>query len=215
MKYKISQNMIGDYFITAGGCTIFCQNKEQAEKCLQWLENPTPEVERPTVDDVFGTWDTQTACLPCPCPSKWVGQILVQTDISADGIEEAIDFFFGQVKEDEPKVEPKIINLTPHDVVVHLEGEKKIYPKSGEVARVTTKSVQVGEVDGVPVFEQTYGEIEGLPDPQDGVYYIVSLVVRQAAQAQGRTDVISPDTSPSGAVRNEAGQIIGTKGFVR
>jgi len=62
---------------------------------------------------------------------------------------------------------------------------------------------------------QTYGEIEGLPDPQPGVVYIVSMVVRQAAQAQGRTDVVSPDTSPQGAIRDEQGRIIAVRGFVR
>lgn len=110
----------------------------------------------------------------------------------------------------------KIINLTPHDVVVRLEtGEEHTFPVSGETTRVQTHAETVGDVGGIEIVSQTYGEIEGLPEPQEGVLYLVSLVVRQAAQEQGRLDVISPDTSPAGAIRNESGQIVAVKRFVR
>lgn len=109
----------------------------------------------------------------------------------------------------------KLVNLTPHDVVVHLEnGEKKVYPSVGS-ARVTTTSEVVGQVDGIDIVTQSYGDIEGLPKPKEGVLYIVSLVVRMAAQQQGRDDVISPDTSPQGAIRDDAGRIIAVRRFVR
>lgn len=109
----------------------------------------------------------------------------------------------------------KLINLTPHDVVLRLEeGREKIYPSEGN-ARVTTHSEVVGQVDGVEIVSQQYGDIDGLPSPQDGVLYIVSLVVRQAAQAQGRDDVISPDTSPQGAIRDGEGRIVAVRRFVR
>lgn len=110
----------------------------------------------------------------------------------------------------------ELVNLTPHDLNVYSKGKvHKTYPSSGNVARVATKSVKVGEIDGIPVYEQTYGKIEGLPKPQKGVFYIGSLIVREAAKQQGRKDVISPDTSPEGAVRDNEGRIIGTRGFVR
>lgn len=110
----------------------------------------------------------------------------------------------------------KIVNLTPHDVVVRLESGKELFfPATGETARVKTVSKESGAVAGVPVVTQSYGEIEGLPEPQKGTLYLVSLVARQAAQEQGREDVISPDTSPTGAIRDEKGRIIAVRQFVR
>lgn len=109
----------------------------------------------------------------------------------------------------------QIVNLTPHDVIVRLEnGEEKTFPVSGGMAQVTTTAEVMGEANGIPIVSQSHGESEGLPEP-DGTLFIVSLVTRQAAQELGRTDVISPDTSPQGAIRDEAGRIIAVRRFVR
>lgn len=107
----------------------------------------------------------------------------------------------------------KLVNLTPHDVVVYNDkGEViKTYPKSGKVARIQDDVTITGVIDGVPVGGITYGDAIDLPDPQDGVYYIVSLVVRQALPH--RKDLISPDTS-KGAVRDDQGRILGTTRFI-
>ena len=109
----------------------------------------------------------------------------------------------------------KFVNLTPHAVTVRLGSGDRVFEPSGQVARVAVSSVQTEDIDGIPIFSQTFGEIEGLPDPQEGTIYIVSLVVRQAAQKLGRTDVVSPDTSPQGAIRDDQGRIIAVRGFVR
>src|SRR5690606_9819063 len=108
----------------------------------------------------------------------------------------------------------KLVNLTPHDVVIYnAKGEViKTYPKSGKVARIQDEVTIKGDIDGVPVGSITYGEAIDLPEPQDGVYYIVSLVVRQALPH--RKDLISPDTSPAGVVRDEQGRILGTTRFI-
>lgn len=110
----------------------------------------------------------------------------------------------------------KVVNLTPHDVVIYNdEGEIiKTYPKTEEekVARIQDSITITGEIDGVPVGEITYGAPIDLPEPQDGVYYIVSLVVRQALPH--RKDLLSPDTSPAGVVRDEQGRILGTTRFI-
>lgn len=108
-----------------------------------------------------------------------------------------------------------IINLTPHDITVRLEdGTEKTFPASGKIARVSTTSKVVGEADGIPIAAQSFEDIEGLPKPQEGTIYLVSMVVRQAAQAEGRTDVISPDTSPEGAIRDDKGRIVAVRRFV-
>lgn len=102
----------------------------------------------------------------------------------------------------------EIVNLTPHPLNIHLpSGEVKTYEPTGEVARVKTSSRQGGEVDGCPLFVTEYGDVEGLPPPQEGVRFVVSRMI--AAACPERTDLLVP----SGLVRNEAGQIIGAKGF--
>ena len=111
-----------------------------------------------------------------------------------------------------------IVNLTPHDVVVFLpDGSKKVYSRSGTVARVRTRAEPMGEVDGVPTVQIEYGEIEGLPDQPDGNYYIVSILVLQAAERLEHPLLpwlLAPDTGPESAVRDEQGRIVGVKRFV-
>ena len=108
-----------------------------------------------------------------------------------------------------------IINLTPHDVKICNDGGEVVatYPKSGTVARVATNKQIIGEIDGVVIKAVSYGAIDNLPTPADGVVYIVSMVVAQAAR--GRSDLVSPDTAPDAAVRDAAGLIVGVKNFAR
>lgn len=147
-------------------------------------------------------------------------------ELNVDG--EFMFGYFSRNKEDWIKLErdildlalqerrEKVINLTPHDITVRLEtGEEKNFPATGKAARVKTLSEPAKKVMGVPTVTQSYDVIEGLPEPKKGVLYLVSMVVRQAAQAEGRTDVISPDTSPEGAIRDDKGRIVAVRRFVR
>ena len=110
----------------------------------------------------------------------------------------------------------KLVNLTPHALVVRLNDgtERRIEP-SGTIARVATTAREVGTVNGIPVVETTYGDIEGLPAPEDGTVYIVSSLVLAAARASGRADVLAPDTSPESAIRDDAGRIVAVRRFTR
>jgi len=110
----------------------------------------------------------------------------------------------------------KFVNLTPHAIIIRKDGELHI-PPSGEVARVTVKSKEVAEIENIPVVEQRYGEIQGLPKPQESTVYIVPTIVLLALKAKNikRDDVVAPDTSPASAIRNEAGQIIAVRRFQR
>jgi hypothetical protein len=47
-------------------------------------------------------------------------------------------------------------------------------------------------IDGIPVETVIYGEIEGLPEYQEEVYYIVSGLVAAAAAKIGRVDCLAP-----------------------
>ena len=104
----------------------------------------------------------------------------------------------------------KIINLTPHAVVIN---NGPTFPPSGTVARVSVKQVDAGTINGVPVKKQAFGDIVDLPPPSPDTVYIVSSLVLSAAKAAGRKDCVAPDTA--NAVRDENGHIVSVPGFVR
>lgn len=107
-----------------------------------------------------------------------------------------------------------LVNLTPHEIVVRPEdGIELRIPPSGVVARVTVTTEPVGTFAGVPVVKTRYGEVEDLPAPRGGVQYIVSSLVRNAAT--GRTDLVSPDTGPESAIRDDMGRIVAVRRFTR
>lgn len=104
----------------------------------------------------------------------------------------------------------KIVNLTPHDITIT---NGPTFSPSGTVARVTTQQVNAGDINGIPVKTQTFGNIVDLPSPQDDTVFIVSAIVLAAAKAQGRTDVVAPDTA--NAMRNDDGHIVSVPGFIK
>jgi hypothetical protein len=93
----------------------------------------------------------------------------------------------------------KIINLTPHAVNI---GDR-VFPASGQLARVDVSLSPVGEHDGIPLVCGTYGDVTGLPPQQGDVIYIVSAMVRAALPH--RKDL----ASPAKLIRNKAGKITG------
>lgn len=101
-----------------------------------------------------------------------------------------------------------LVNLTPHPINVILDDESNITINPNGVApRCSAANTLVA-----PGFTKSVlGEVTGLPDKKDGVLLIVGALVRTACP--DRDDLIGPDTSPTGAVRNDAGQIIGVRGF--
>jgi len=105
-------------------------------------------------------------------------------------------------------VKVRIINLTPHPVtVVGQDGEPThVFMPSVPVPRCREEVVTLGDLDGIPLVRKTLGQVENLPDPQEGVYYIVSLAVAQAAR---RPDLLVPDDM----VRDEQGSILGCRRF--
>ena len=101
-----------------------------------------------------------------------------------------------------------IINATPHTITlvskqgVEQDSKKqflaetveviKSIPSSGILPRVSMSNSPAGEIDGIPIESVIYGEIEGLPEYQEGVHYIVSGLVATAAAKIGRTDCLVP-----------------------
>jgi hypothetical protein len=118
-----------------------------------------------------------------------------------------------------------IINMTPHAISLYnADGTAvlQVFPASGKTVRIAEQDSPAPAVEGIPVVARTYtsmevvegGVVSALPDPQDGVFYIVSIVVLDAARKLGgRPDFVSPDTG-RGCVRDPKGVILGTKNFV-
>lgn len=125
----------------------------------------------------------------------------------------------------------KLVNLTPHRInfvlPCHIEvgedelgtpiyvTEERTYsiPPSGTVARCKVDREEIdsiiAEIDDwgitIPITSAKFGEVEGLPEPQEGTIYITSQLVAQAVS--DRKDVFFPDD----VVRDSQGNIIGCR----
>lgn len=87
----------------------------------------------------------------------------------------------------------KLINLTPQTLTIFATDGKtvaEVVPPFGQVARLPVKREIVYTLYGFPLFQNTAGEVEGLPDPAYKTIYIVSPEVRLALP--GREDIASP-----------------------
>jgi hypothetical protein len=112
----------------------------------------------------------------------------------------------------------RIINLTPHSIVLRApSGDETTIPSSG-VARVTSTPGALETISGIPVpvaGTTTFGEVTGLPAPEEGAWFVVSAIVGAALRGS-RADVLCPGTGPAdGAIRNEQGQVIAVTRLVR
>ena len=99
----------------------------------------------------------------------------------------------------------KIINMTPHGVtIVDSAGAVvKEIPASGNTIRLSTSIEMIGHIDGIFVSKTIFGDPVGLPSVKDGVYYIVSQLVKSALP--DRKDLLVP----AQVVRDKDGNIIG------
>lgn len=118
-------------------------------------------------------------------------------------------------------------NLTPHAVTI---GEVVIQP-SGTIARATEESTPaeplrllrqetgsdahpaIFEMVSLPTTTTRYTGLVDLPDPQPGVYLIVSMVIPPVARVLGRWtgDLLTPGQQ----VRDSSGRVIGCRSLDR
>jgi len=101
----------------------------------------------------------------------------------------------------------QVVNLTAHDV--RVVGKDIItIPPSGKVARLKTTSKPHGNVRGMPV--SLSGDEGVINDPPriEGTIYITSSVV---AMSLKRDDVLSPDTTDAGVLRDGNGDVFAVK----
>jgi hypothetical protein len=115
-----------------------------------------------------------------------------------------------------------IRNMTPHVVTVLARDGKTVietFPSEGNV-RLATKVIDAGTLFGnipqgpqgqhwlIPITEVQFGKPEGLPPMQDGVWLIVSQIVKSAIH---RSDMLVP----AELVRDADGVIIGCMSLSR
>lgn len=88
----------------------------------------------------------------------------------------------------------KVINLTPHKVDICDKNGKiiKTYERSGKIARLGISYEQIEDVDGVPVTVRQISRVVNLPEPEEGVMYIVSNYVLDYCSE--RTDLLAPES---------------------
>lgn len=107
-----------------------------------------------------------------------------------------------------------IINLTPHPIII---GSLTIAPTSpparaGEWVEAADP-ITADDGTAIPTSWVTYTRLEELPSPATDIYYVVSLVVAQAAAATHRStaDLLTPGEQ----VRDASGRIVGCKSLAR
>ena len=100
-----------------------------------------------------------------------------------------------------------ILNTTPHAVVVVNEKNETVcsFEKSNISVRLSVKTEQGEPLGNIPTTKTVFGEPEGLPDFQEGTFYIVSQLVKSALP--NRTDLLVP----AEVVRDNNGAIIGCR----
>jgi hypothetical protein len=97
----------------------------------------------------------------------------------------------------------KFVNLIGHDITISGYGTLL---KCDTPCRIETKQKIIGHLSGIPIVETQFESIENLPDPEEGVYYIVSRVSMDFIPFN-REDVFCVDTGPT-AIRDDNGQVV-------
>lgn len=105
-------------------------------------------------------------------------------------------------------------NLTPHEVCIYklngVTSDLDLVIEAGEeVARISCEYVKVNKrVEGIDMYRTVFGEVTGLPDYSEGIYLLVSTMVREALPL--RSDLVSPGQ----LLRDDDGNVIGCLGLV-
>lgn len=104
----------------------------------------------------------------------------------------------------------EIVNLTPHEIkVVGDEENVHTFAPSGQTTRIHVIRYKFGYAGDIPLYKSELGQVEGLPEQKEGVYLIVSTLIRTSFPA--RKDLLSPGE----LIRDAKGQPTGCRGFDR
>ena len=100
-------------------------------------------------------------------------------------------------------------NCCPHAVDILVGEGVETLPPTGIVPRCEQHEERVGTIAGIPVTRQVFGEIIDLPEPEEGVFFVVSRMV--AAACPERRDLLIPGA----LVRDDEGRVVGCRGLSR
>ena len=107
----------------------------------------------------------------------------------------------------------KLINLTPHVINLHAQGQIIVLEPSGIIARLEIECMDLADmvVDGiiVQIKATILKNLVDMPEPQDGVCYVASAVVTKRAMELDREDVFGPGE----LIRDADGVVIGCNGL--
>lgn len=108
-----------------------------------------------------------------------------------------------------------LFNVTGHDVNIVVDGVERVIAPMSKLypARLVTIRDSIGKADGIPLVTSRTVGVEHLPATRTGAVFIASLPVAQWAAANGRNDVVSPDTGPT-AIRDAAGQVTAVQALI-
>lgn len=113
------------------------------------------------------------------------------------------------------RVQVILKNLTDREIIlVDDRGEilERIYPEP-QAANVNIVEHVFEYIDGFPVVNYEYKNVSQMPQPQKNVVFIVKYAVLKALN-NARKDVVAPDTSPSGVLRDRySGKVLGVRKF--
>lgn len=98
----------------------------------------------------------------------------------------------------------KFINLTGH-IVTDTNTDKSFEPVG--LVRTSNVSIKRYRANGIPVFSTSTTQLDALPDPEEGVCYIVSNLYLNTCTE--RTDVVAPGK----VQRDETGTPVACRGF--
>jgi len=104
-----------------------------------------------------------------------------------------------------------IINCTPHPITM-CDAQGDVYftfPKGEIIPRLSMKTVQREPIGEIPTSQTVFGELENLPEQQEGIFLIVSQLVKNAAPS--RSDLLVP----AEVYRDSSGNIVGCKSLGR
>lgn len=103
----------------------------------------------------------------------------------------------------------KFINLTQHEINEATTG--LVVQPIRPAVRLDMATATIEVIDGIPIMRSEFvGTLTNLPEPQEGIMYIVSALALNGVP-DNRTDVVAPGD----AVRDRLGKVVACRGFRR
>lgn len=99
----------------------------------------------------------------------------------------------------------KIVNLTQHPIVIWADGKTNTFLPSGKTCRLRTQSKSTKSLGDIPIVYTYDWKVVGLPERKEGIIYLVSSTVAKRVK---RPDVLCPDTTDDGVIRDGNGTIV-------